>query len=139
MDSFNLSLNLYTPRLKVASSRLRAFATSRIVADFQSKTDKSDESRCHRKNTLPPLPRKYHIIKRTRVLQTQFQRHLGKLKRLKFKKIPHFCKLASLTPIQTCKPDPDLTPIPPIKKLIDIVINHCICSTNVREHFCVFS
>ena len=46
MDSFNLSLNLCTPRLIVESSRLRAFATSRIVADFQSKTDKSDESRC---------------------------------------------------------------------------------------------
>ncbi len=49
VDSFNLSLNLCTPRLIVESSRLRAFATSRIIADFQSKTDKSDESRSHRK------------------------------------------------------------------------------------------
>ena len=54
MDSFNLSLNLCTPRLIVESSRLRAFATSRIVADFQSKTDKGYESRCHRKKYVGP-------------------------------------------------------------------------------------
>ena len=54
VDSFNLSHNLCIPRLKVASSRLRSFATSRIVADFQSKTDKSVESRSHRKKYVGP-------------------------------------------------------------------------------------
>ena len=54
VGSFYLSLNLCTPQLKVESSRLRAFATSRIVADFQSKTDKSVESRSHRKKYVGP-------------------------------------------------------------------------------------
>ncbi len=101
MDSFNLSLNLCAPRLIVESSRLRAFATSRIVADFQSKTDKSDESRCHRKSMLPPIASKYHMIKRTRVVQTRFLKQFGKLKKVKIKKNTLF--------LQTCSHRKELT------------------------------
>ncbi len=35
------------------------------------------------KNTLAPIASKYHMIKRTRVVQTRFPRHLGKLKKVK--------------------------------------------------------